>query len=29
MVSPVLSRKPFSGLKRPVYPLDPETRWDD
>ncbi len=28
MVSPVLSRAPFTGLIRPVYPLDPETRWE-
>ncbi|WP_458098483.1 M81 family metallopeptidase [Roseomonas sp. WA12] len=28
MVSPVLSRAPFTGLMRPVYPLDPETRWE-
>jgi microcystin degradation protein MlrC len=29
MVSPVLSRAPFTGLTRPVYPLDPEARWGE
>lgn len=27
MVSPVLSRTPFAGLPRPVYPLDQEAAW--
>ncbi len=29
LTSPILSRFPFSRLPRPVYPLDPETRWND
>ncbi|MFH5923382.1 M81 family metallopeptidase [Roseomonas xinghualingensis] len=28
MVSPVLTRTPFTGLPRPVYPLDAGARWD-
>ena len=27
LTSPVLSRFPFKNLPRPVFPLDPETRW--
>ncbi|MFN4089888.1 MAG: M81 family metallopeptidase [Alphaproteobacteria bacterium] len=27
LTSPILARFPFSGLPRPVYPLDPETPW--
>jgi len=27
LTSPVLERFPFTGLPRPVYPLDPDTKW--
>src|SRR5690606_14285995 len=29
LTSPILSRFPFSRLPRPVYPIDPETRWNE
>src|SRR5690606_34743018 len=27
LTTPVLSRLPFRNLQRPVYPMDPDTRW--
>ena len=28
LVSPILSRYPWKGLPRPVYPIDPDAKWE-